>query len=123
VGPDAPSITNSAGWVKRMPSGHNGYYDTIAETGYVGLIVLLTFVTLTLHAIGRVANRDRTRAWILLSLAFFIIIYNGLESIWVRGFEILWVVFLIVAADAARYWQPLRHGGRALRVRRYSPTH
>jgi hypothetical protein len=42
----------------------------------------------------------------VLSLALHIIITNGLESIWLRGFEPLWVVFLIVAADIARYREP-----------------
>ena len=120
VGPDGPSIVNAPGWVKFMPNAHNGYYDTILETGYVGLILLLAFIVSTLHSIGRVSEHNPRRGWILLSLAFFVIIYNGLESLWVRGFEFLWVVFLIVAADAARYQQTSRGGGRAPQVRRYS---
>jgi O-antigen ligase len=89
-----------------MPNAHNGYKDTMLELGYVGLALLLTFITATLHAIGRVAKRDLTRAWLLLSLALYVIIYNFLESLWMRGFEVLWVLFLIVAVEAARYWQP-----------------
>jgi len=41
----------------------------------------------------------------MLSLGLFIILSNYLESLWMRGFEFLWVVFLIIAAEAARYWQ------------------
>lgn len=122
VGPSGPSVVDGPGWVKLMPNGHNGYYDTILETGYVGLTLLLSFIILTLHSIGRVADRAPGRAWLLLSLAFFIITYNGLESSWVRGYELLWVVFLIVAADAARYRQPRLSGDRAPRVRRHSPV-
>jgi exopolysaccharide production protein ExoQ len=106
VGPDAPSIVDAPGWVKGMPNAHNGYYDTMLEMGYVGLALLVSFITATLHVIGRVADRDPARAWGALSLALFIIIYNFLESQWMRGFEFLWVVFVIVAADMARYWQP-----------------
>jgi exopolysaccharide production protein ExoQ len=106
VGPDAPSIVDAPGFVKAMPNAHNGYKDTMLELGYVGLALLLTFITATLHAIGRVAKRDLTRAWLLLSLALYVIIYNFLESLWMRGFEVLWVLFLIVAVEAARYWQP-----------------
>jgi hypothetical protein len=40
------------------------------------------------------------------SLALYIILWNYLETLWMRGFEFLWVVFLIIAAEAARYWQP-----------------
>ncbi len=87
-----------------MPNAHNGYMDTMLEMGYVGFALLLTFIIATLHAIGRVADRDPARAWLVLSLALFVIIYNFLESTWMRGFEFLWVVFVIVAAEIGRYW-------------------
>jgi exopolysaccharide production protein ExoQ len=105
VGPDAPSIVDAPRWVKTMPNAHNGYYDTMLELGYVGLTLLVAFITATLHAIGRLVDLDFRRAWLMLSLALFIIIYNFLESQWMRGFEFLWVVFAIVAADIGRYWQ------------------
>jgi len=106
VGPDAPSIVDAPGWVKRMPQAHNGYYDTMLEMGYVGLALLLIFIVATLHAIGRVADRDPARARLVLSLALLIILYNFLESTWMRSSEILWVVFVIVAAEIGRYRQP-----------------
>jgi exopolysaccharide production protein ExoQ len=108
VGPDAPSVVDAPRWIKTMPNAHNGYYDTMLELGYVGLTLLLTFITATLHAIGRVVDLDLRRAWLLLSLALYIIIYNFLESQWMRGFEFLWVVFAIVAAEAGRYWPAFR---------------
>jgi exopolysaccharide production protein ExoQ len=106
TGPDGPSA-KAPGWVQNMPNGHNGYYDTMLETGYVGYALLLLFIIATLHAVGRVADRDRPRARLLLSLALLIVIYNFLESFWMRGFEPLWVVFVVVAAEIGRYWQPL----------------
>ena len=110
VGPDAPSIVDATGWIKTMPNAHNGYLDAILEMGYVGLAFLLIFVIATLHASGRLADRDPARGWLVLSLAFFVIIGNGLESTWMRAFEFLWVVFLIVAAEIGRHWQPFRPG-------------
>jgi O-antigen ligase len=106
AGPGAPSLVEAPGWVKTMPDGHNGYVDTKLELGYVGLVLLLVFITTTLHGIGRVANRDPARAWLVLSLALYIIVYNVLESLWMRGFEFLWVVFVIAAAEIARCWRP-----------------
>jgi O-antigen ligase len=106
VGADAPSIVDARGWIKGMPNAHNGYYDTMLETGYVGLAFLITLLLATLHAIGRVADRDRARAWLLLSLVLFIILYNFLETLWMRAFDLLWVVFVIAAAEIARHWQP-----------------
>jgi exopolysaccharide production protein ExoQ len=115
VGPDAPSILDAPGWVKTMPNGHNGYLDTIVELGYVGFALLLSFVTLTVHACGRLADRDLFRGWIVLSLVVFIVISNGLESWWMRAFEYLWVLFLILAAEIGRHWvrfAPRPHRGQ-----------
>ena len=67
-------LIEAPGWVKMMPNAHNGYYDTMLEMGYVGLAFLLVFIIATLHAIGRVADRDPARARLLLSLALFIIL-------------------------------------------------
>jgi exopolysaccharide production protein ExoQ len=114
--PDSPSI-EAPGWVKMMPNSHNGYYDTMLEMGYLGLALLLIFITTTLHAIGRVADRDPARAQLVLSLALFIILYDFLESLWMRGFEFLWVVFVILAAEIGRYWRlfPLRRAAHTSR--------
>ena len=90
-----------------MPNSHNGYYDTILEMGYVGLLFLLAFILVTLHGVGRVADRDPGRAQLALSLALFVILWNFFESIWMRGFEFLWVMFVIVAAEIGRYWLPV----------------
>lgn len=107
AGSNAPSVLDAPGWVSMMPNSHNGYYDTLLETGYIGLTVILGFIVATLHGIGRIADRNPSRAWFLLSMALLIIIWNFLESLWMRGFEFLWVAFLIVAADVARYWLPV----------------
>ena len=104
--PNSPAYTEAPGWVKGMPNAHNGYYDTELEMGYVGLAFLLVFIIATLHAVGRVADRDPRRALLLLSLALFIILWNFFESLWARGYEFLWVTFVIVAAEIARYWRP-----------------
>ena len=105
AGPGAPSILDAPGWVKYMPNSHNGYYDAILELGYMGLAFLAIFLIATLHVIGRVAEYDLRRAWLLLTVALFIIVYNFLETLWLRAFDLLWVLFVIVAVEAARYWQ------------------
>ncbi len=109
--PGSPA-NEAPGWVKLMPNAHNGYYDTTLEMGYVGLALLYVFIIVTLHSIGRVADRDPARARHLLSVVLFFIMWNYFESLWMRGFEFLWVVLLIVAAEIARYQQPfpLRRG-------------
>jgi exopolysaccharide production protein ExoQ len=111
--PGSPTVTDAPGWVKMMPNAHNGYYDTMLETGYVGLALLLAFIVATLHGIGRLADQDSARARTVLSLALFVICYNYFETFWLRGFEFLWIVFLILVADVGRYWQLTPRGGVA----------
>jgi exopolysaccharide production protein ExoQ len=114
VGLDGPSIVGGGQWwVAAMPSGHNGYLDMMLEIGYVGYPFLIIFIVATVHALGRVAERDPTRAWLLLSLALFIIITNTLESIWMRGGDMQWLVFLILVAEICRYWGPFPPDGRS----------
>jgi exopolysaccharide production protein ExoQ len=106
VGPDSPVLVDNGSWVGEMPSAHNGYLDTILDTGHIGLVLFLVFIFATFHAIGRVADRDPTRAWLLLSIALFISLVNFLESGWMRGADALWIMFVVVVAEAGRYWQP-----------------
>jgi O-antigen ligase len=111
VGFDAPSVVDAPGFVKTMPSAHNGYYDTMLQMGYVGLTLLVIFITATLHGIGRVADRDPVRAWLMLSLVIFAIFYNFLETSWMSGGELVWLMFTVVAAETGRCWrlyQPTR---------------
>ncbi|WP_257170277.1 O-antigen ligase [Bradyrhizobium sp. SRS-191] len=114
VGADAPSITDAPGWVKAMPNSHNGYYDAMLELGYVGFAFLIVFLATTVHVIGRVMDHDYRRAWILLSVALFVMSYNFLETLWLRAFDVSWVVFVLVTVEAARYWRqsPLTMPGR-----------
>jgi len=126
VGSDAPSVVEAPGWVARMPNAHNGYYDTMLELGYVGYGFLIAFILATLHAAGRVADRDRGRAWFVLATVLYVICYNYLESFWMRGVEILWVAFVILAVDIGRYCQPLpltkaAHRSRTPSLGRFGP--
>jgi O-antigen ligase len=122
---NSPSFVEAPGWVKLITEAHNGYYDTTLQMGYIGYALLVIFIVATLHAIGRVADRDPVRAWIVLSLALFVILSNYLESLWMRGFEFLWVVFLIVAAEIARYsYFPVTRAASGSRTPRLgSPGH
>ena len=102
VGPTSPSVTEAPDWVRHMTGSHSGYLDVKLETGYFGYALLIFFILATVHAIARVARTDLFRAWILLSLVLFIALTNLLETVWFQN-DPLWVVFLLVAADATRY--------------------
>ena len=104
VGPDGPSMA-APDWVKNMPHAHNGYYDTMLDMGYVGLTLLVIFIVATVHGIGRVADREPARAWLMLSLVIFAIFHNFLETTWMHGGDLLWIIFSIVAAQIGQCWR------------------
>jgi exopolysaccharide production protein ExoQ len=110
VGPDGPSAVDGPGWVKGAPSAHNGYLDTMVDMGYVGFALLVVFIFTTLFAIGRLADREPARAWSLLTVALFVILTNFLETTWMHGTDMMWLIFVIVAAEAGRHWQPFHPG-------------
>jgi exopolysaccharide production protein ExoQ len=105
VGADGPSLADR-GWVGSMPSGHSGYWDTMLELGDIGYPFLIIFIMATLHALKRVQDRDPTLAWLLLTLAIYVIITNMIESVWTRGDDFNWLMFLFVVAEVARFSGP-----------------
>jgi O-antigen ligase len=121
VGPKAATIADAPGWVKYMPNAHSGYYDTMLEMGYIGFGLLLSFIVATLYQVGRLVTRDGGRAWVVLSVTLYIIMWDFLESLWMRGFEFLWVLFLILASEVARTW-PAVTVKRAERAARFGSS-
>jgi O-antigen ligase len=110
VGSDSPSLVDTGGWVRMMPEAHNGYLDTILDTGHIGLVLFLAFIISTLYTLQHVVNRDPVRGWLLLSIALFAVLGNFIESGWMRGGDPLWLMFVLVAVESGRYWQPFHRG-------------
>ena len=106
VGADGPSLAGCSGWVCAMPSGHSGYWDTMLELGSVGYPFLIIFIMATLHGLKRVQDRDPTLAWLLLTLAIYVIITNMIETVWMAGGDMNWMMFLLVVAEVARFCGP-----------------
>jgi hypothetical protein len=93
-----------------MPNAHNGYYGRELEMGSVGLGFLYVSSLQPSTPLAASPTEDPVRARLRLSLALFFIMLNYFESLRIRGFESLWIVFPITAAEIGRYWQsfPLR---------------
>ena len=101
--PNSPSA-EAKGFVKAMPNAHSGYYDSLLEMGRFGFVLLIAYLTMTLHACQRMIDRDPGRAWCVLSLVVFVLIGNALETTFMRGFEFLWILFLFLTAEIGRQW-------------------
>jgi len=72
------------------------------------LFFLLIFIFATLHAAGRLIDRDPARAWLVLSLALYEIMTNFLEKQLAAAAAGGVVMFVILVAERiGRYWYPL----------------
>jgi exopolysaccharide production protein ExoQ len=117
TGSDSVAMLEAPGWVKTMPHAHNGYVDFILQLGYVGFACLVMLISTTIVAIERIAKQDFARGWMLLSITLFIIFNNHLESSWMHSGDFLWVVFVMVCAEASKGWQLAPHARPAGVVR------
>ncbi len=125
IGPMSPAVREGPAFVKTMSSSHSGYMDVRLETGIIGLSIFLVFIAATFHVIGRIMNNDPVRAWLLLSIGLYTSLANLLDTYWLIPHDAMWLLFLIVVAEASRPYpishrqaQPLRNDSRWRPARR-----
>jgi O-antigen ligase len=98
AGLDSPSLREGPGFVAKMPHAHNGYIDAVLQTGIVGLITLVAVIGAALATAGRVARRDLSLGLFVLSVFVMSVLYNGLETTWLRSFNMIWMLFVFALA-------------------------
>ena len=112
IGQDSVSVREAPGFVASMPHAHNGYIDVLLELGVAGLTLLLAMLVAALWSAGDLSDR---RPWIAagwIAILVFVASHNLLESSWVRGADLPWVMFLIAASQPRRARDvPSRRGG------------
>jgi exopolysaccharide production protein ExoQ len=114
VGSKAPSVVEAPEWISNMTGSHSGYLDVQLETGLIGYSLFLAFLAATLHSIDRVVRQDAMRGWLLLSVAFYVMTTNILETVWLYN-DPLWLLFVLVGADALRFSDTGRTSLRGVR--------
>jgi len=93
------------GFIREMPSSHNGYLELKLETGRIGYWIFLVFVYASLHLLERVRRKDPVLAWCFLSIQLFALLINLLDSNWIVLTH-FWLMYLIVVAESIRYSWP-----------------
>jgi O-antigen ligase len=76
---------------------HNGYLETFAQLGFVGLGLLLMVILGSLRAAVRSAAADFDLARARLTLLLAVLVINYAEATFPRGTHLWWFLFLIVA--------------------------
>ncbi len=94
------------GYVKDMPSSHDGYMDVRLETGRIGYWIFLIFIYSSLHLLENVRRKDPVRAWLFLSIALFAALINLLDTHWLTLTH-FWLLYLVVVAESVRFSFPV----------------
>jgi exopolysaccharide production protein ExoQ len=110
---ESPSVRQGPGFVAQMPHAHNGYIDIVLQTGYIGLAIFAVLLLSTLHLAGRIAQRSLGQASFLLSIIFYCVLSNGLETSWFRSFGLSSMMFVLAIALTAQGQVYVQDRGRA----------
>lgn len=106
IGPQSPKLA-APNFIAKMAHAHNGYLNTMLETGLIGLTLLLTVVAVWLIMIGRLALRDPPLFIFAAALATYVLVTNLMESDILVPMSAASSLLLVMAALAAG-----REGGR-----------
>jgi O-antigen ligase len=97
VGAITPATEYGNAWVALQVQGHNGYLDVLAQTGSIGLLLLLLILVVipVKRFVGRDARPTRLQA-LMFSILVFAIFFNVTETSFLQRDRPEWIVFLIV---------------------------
>jgi O-antigen ligase len=102
--PDSPQ-KKAPGYIREMPSSHNGYLELRLETGRIGYWIFLVFIYSSLHLLERVRRKAPVRAWFYLSIELFAILIDLTDSNWLV-LNCLWMVYLFVVVESVHFSLP-----------------
>ncbi|PHP65130.1 hypothetical protein CSC94_20645 [Zhengella mangrovi] len=85
------------GFVAGLLQAHNGYLDTLIETGAIGLSILLAIIVAALFSAARFVRERPALSWLSMTLVLTVVSHNMLESSWFRGYSLIWMLFVFAA--------------------------
>ncbi len=80
-----------------MAHGHNGYLDTILNSGVIGFTLYVLLITKVLRSCGgNLGVQNVSLSWFYISMIFLIVCSNLMESVILLSEEAENIVFLLV---------------------------
>jgi exopolysaccharide production protein ExoQ len=109
VGPSGYAMYPMPNWSRKTPQwrpeeAHNGYIDTYAQLGVVGLILLAIVIVRAVGGALTTLKSDFQFGSLRLALLVGILLVNMTETSFFLGTHDLWFLFLLLAIDV-----PVRH--------------
>jgi O-antigen ligase len=96
--PTTQVTSQSTRWIQLVAHSHNGYLEILVTTGAIGLLLsVIAFVIIpTKQLVSR--GGDVGLKSLLLSVVFFVVLANLLETAFLSSSHPEWVIFLVVLA-------------------------
>lgn len=93
VGSDTNAV--GEGFIGALLQAHDGYVDIVLDLGYVGLAVAVLFILVLFNSMLALVKSDHKIALLMLSILFFVLLDNTMESSLFRSYVPLWVTILL----------------------------
>ena len=87
IGPDSPKYSAEIEFVRTIGSSHGGFLDVFLDLGLAGFLLLILFIFGVFTACARTALRPASRTIFYLTVVFYVLGRNAMESV------ILWSTF------------------------------
>lgn len=96
IGENSPSLSLGFGFIATVAHGHNGYLDILLGGGAVGLLLALPVLIISLNLCGAIGRQRPYEGFVLASFVLFTLLHNLLETTFLFGVNVMFVLFQIV---------------------------
>ncbi len=104
------------GWVRTVAQGHNGYLELAVTTGLIGFVLgLVALILAPARIFWSRADMDSPLKTLYFAVFVFFVLHNFMESDFLDGDGVAWVMFLLVLAglrtartsySTTKLWRP-----------------
>ena len=96
IGENSPQLTLGSGFIATAAHAHNGYVDMLLNGGLIGLALVVPILVASLNMCGRISARRLYEGFVLSSMVIFILLHNMLETTFLSGVNVMFVLFQII---------------------------
>ncbi len=107
IGPSSPKF-RTQNFIARMPHSHNGYLESILQTGFTGLTLVVTFLLAVISNIGKTARTDPGIFICFSSMLLYVLLNNMMETDVFAPLPTNWNFLVLTATISARVWHMSR---------------
>ena len=102
----SPQVNN------RPAQAHNGYLETFAQLGLLGLGLLACAIGQAIQSVKKTILADFNYGCMRLCMLITVLVLNYSEASFPRGLHLWWFIFLLVALDSSHFLEASQQPNR-----------